>query len=610
MAILISAYQIRKAFAARPLFDSISFTINSGDRVGVIGPNGAGKSTLFKILANQMEPDEGSITRTKGLRIGVLDQVPVFDPKKTVYETVTENIADRDAWESVGRAHEICSRLGLDLLTEGLESKMGKLSGGWQKKAVLARELAMEPDLLLLDEPTNHLDLDSILWLEEYLERQPFAVLTVTHDRYFLDRVSTRILELDRRNEFGLLSIEGNYSDYLETKERLLKDQSVKETVLKNILRRETEWVRRGAKARTTKQEARIKRHGELAAEVSEVATRNQTREVRLDFQNTERAPKKLLEAKQISQILGGQSLFSGLDVILRPGFRLGLLGPNGCGKSTLIRTLLGDLKPTSGEVIRSEALQVAYFEQNRDSLDPELSLQKTICPSGEFVDFRGARIHIRSFLDRFLFSAEQATMPIGKLSGGEQSRVLLAKLMLEPANVLVLDEPTNDLDLQTLGVLEECLIEFNGAVLLVTHDRYFLDRVSTQILAFDVTASDPKKRIIPFADLFQWEEWRDERDDLIKSREKNSKNVAGQAEKKSKRKFGYKEEQEYIKMESQIHALETEVAALTAAVQDPKIVSDSKRLLEATQTLALKSEELDRMFERWAELEALKAEN
>jgi ATP-binding cassette subfamily F protein uup len=392
MGILLSAHLVSQAFAARPLFEGLTFAIESGERVGLIGPNGAGKSTLLKILAGRMTADSGTVSYQKGLRIGFLEQVPTFSEGATVLETVLEgtpggpSVAKTHAdWESLAMASEQISKLDLNS-----EAKISQLSGGWKKRVALARELVRQPDLLLLDEPTNHLDLESILWLEEFLARAPFAILTITHDRLFLQRVANRILELDRRNPGGILSIAGDYAHYLESKELLMAAQEKREITLKNTLRRETEWLRQGAKARTTKQQARIQRAGDLKDEVEELEVRNQKRTARLDFFGAEKNPKKLIEAKKISKTLGERVLFKDLSLVLRPGSRLGLLGPNGCGKSTLIRSLVGDDQPTSGEIHRADALKVAYFEQNREILDPEKTVLKTICPEGEWVDYQG----------------------------------------------------------------------------------------------------------------------------------------------------------------------------------------------------------------------------
>ena len=601
MSILVSVSAISKSFAARPLFSSITFSIQSGERIALIGPNGAGKSTLMKILALREDVDEGRVSAQRGVKIGYLEQVPTFSPGATTQSALLDGIDGDEDWESLSRAQEITSKLSLghpDTLVEDL-------SGGWKKRVALGRELMRQPDLLLLDEPTNHLDVESILWLEELLASAPYATLTISHDRAFLHRIANRILELDRRNVGGLLSVNGDYTTYLEVKEQLMASQERQEGVLKNTLRRETEWLRRGAKARTTKQQARIQRAGDLKEVVSELEYRNQSRTARLDFQSSEQSPKKLIEAKNISFSYGDRPLFSNLDLLLAPGKRVGLLGTNGCGKSTLIQVLLGFEDSQTGTVSRAENLSVAYFEQNRETLDPKLSVAKTICPSGDFVDYRGNRIHIRSYLDRFLFSQGQMDMAIGKLSGGEQSRVLLAKLMLNQANLLVLDEPTNDLDMATLNVLENCLLEFPGAILLVTHDRYFLDQVATQILAFGKD-KDGDPSLTSYASLSQWE-----------SAFVNSGTFApagtqsvGQSVKKEiplprKKKLGFKEQRELDSMEGDIQKVEKALEKATAESVLPANLSNAKKLLEVSNEIHRLQVEMERLYARWAELES-----
>ncbi len=602
MAILISVSGVRKAFAARPLFDNLTFSIESGERIGLIGPNGAGKSTLLRLLASQASPDEGTISFQRGLRVGFLEQTPTFRKDATVHSTLLEGAADPDDWESIALADEIASKLSL----LDPSQKVEELSGGWKKRAALGRELVRQPDLLLLDEPTNHLDLDSIYWLEEWIRNSRLATLTITHDRAFLQKVSDRILELDRRNPGGLLSIQGDYITYLEAKEQLVASQERREVILKNTLRRETEWLRQGAKARTTKQQARIQRAGTLKDEVSEISYRNQSRTVKLDFQATERNPKKLIEAKAISKSWGRGSLFSNLDLVLTPGKRLGILGANGCGKSTLIQTLLKEEEPDSGSVSHVDGLQVAYFQQNREALDPKVSVAKTICPTGDFVDYRGSRVHIRGYLDRFLFTQGQMDMAVGKLSGGEQGRLLIAQLMLQPANVLVLDEPTNDLDMATLAVLEECLTEFQGAILLVTHDRYFLDQVANQILSFSPFPEE-RGQLTSFASLGQWETWFTDRSRKPRSQLAEtlpSTPVSADVPTQKKRKLSFKEQRELDSMEEILHRTEKELAHWTAESTKAENTSHAGKLLEISQKMTQLQAEIDRLYVRWSELE------
>ena len=606
MAVLVGAHELKKSFAARPLFEALTFSIESGERIGLIGPNGAGKSTLLRILASLTEPDDGTLSFQRGLRVGYLEQTPVFKKGEKVFEAVLSGTPDPDDWESMALAHEFLSKLSLDG-TQGVgeETPIDVLSGGWRKRVALARELVKKPDLLLLDEPTNHLDVESIIWLEEYIRAASFATVTITHDRLFLQRIANRILELDRRNPGGLLSVKGEYADYVQLKDDMLSAQEKRETTLKNTLRRETEWLRRGAKARTTKQQARIERAGDLKAEVEELGYRNQNRVARLDFQSSERNPKKLLEAKKISKSFGDQSIFEDVSLLMTPGSRIGLLGPNGCGKSTLIRTLLGKEAATHGEVFRSPHLKVAYFEQNREALDPTKTVMKTLCPTGDHVSYRDGQIHIRSYLDRFLFGQGQMEMAVGKLSGGEQSRLLIAKLMLQEANLLVLDEPTNDLDLATLNVLEECLTDFNGSILLVTHDRYFLDQVTTQILAFPVQKTKHQK-IMSFVGLEQWERWHKEQTRLIASGGIPEKAQTPSAANAKKKKLTYKDQRDWDMMDSNIASAEAKLRSLQEESAKPEYASNSVELGKLTRQMSEAQEEIDILYARWSELEKM----
>jgi ABC transport system ATP-binding/permease protein len=613
MAILLDAQELTASFGARPLFERISFTVDEKERIGLIGPNGAGKSTLLRILAETASADGGAIARRRGLRVALLEQSPAFAAGATVGDAIADGIgADHDGAEEHERTREILATLSLDRGGDGIgpDTPVASLSGGWRKRVAIGRALARRPDLLLLDEPTNHLDVDGIEWLESLLSRRgaAFATITVTHDRVFLQRVATRILELDRRNPGGLLSVAGDYATYVRVKGESMHAQERREVVLRNTLRRETEWLRRGPAARTTKQQARIARAGALDDEVAELARRNLTRTATLDFAAAEARPRRLIEARGIGKRYDGRTIFEGVDLRLGPGVRVGLLGPNGCGKSTLIRVLLGEEDPSSGAVVRADGLKVAYFQQSREALDPARSLTDTLCPDGDHVSFRGTRVHVRGYLERFLFEPEQMPMAVGKLSGGEQSRLLLAQLMLREAQILVLDEPTNDLDLPTLAVLEESLTGFDGAVLLVTHDRYFLDQVATTILAFDTRAGE-SRGVIPFASLDQWEAWRAETTAAEKSAASTTSAApardAGAGTAGSRRKLGYKEQREYDAIEDTLARAEAALREARAESEHPEHASNAAKLIALLAAVDERQAEVDRLYARWAELEA-----
>ncbi len=615
---LVAAQRLSKAFGARTLFSALSFGIERDERIGLIGPNGAGKSTLLTILAQETPPDDGTVIFQGGVSVGLVPQIPSFAEGATVRSVVLEGAqahvshGEDVAWEAELKTDEALAKLSLTTGGIGPDSLVATLSGGQKKRVALARELVRQPDLLLLDEPTNHLDVESIVWLEELLSRAPFATVTVTHDRLFLTRVATRILELDRRNPGGLLSVPGGFEKWLEAKEALLAAQESRESSLRNVLRRETEWLRRGPKARATKQKARIERAEALGEEIDTIAERNVARTAKIDFTGAGRAPKRLLVAEGISKGYGERTLFSGLDLLLRPGSRVGLIGPNGCGKSTLLRVLLGSERPDTGTVTRADGVSVALFEQGRDSLDPDATVKETVCPEGDQVEYRGRFIHVRSWLDRFLFAPEQAEMRVSRLSGGEQSRLLVARLMLSPAQLLVLDEPTNDLDLATLNVLEESLADFPGALLLVSHDRAFLDRATDSLLAFDPEGGSG---VTALAGLEQWERWRKERRENAQAaavskvakgrdaRREAAPDAAAPAERPGKRRLGYLEQRELGGIEPKILAAEERLEALKVECHRPEVVSDGPRLVALAREIDEAQTEVDRLYARWAEL-------
>jgi ATP-binding cassette subfamily F protein uup len=608
VAILLAAKNLSHAFSQRPLFDAISFTVSEGDRIGLIGPNGAGKSTLLRIVAGRITPDAGELAFRAATRIGYLEQTPSFTAAASVRSAVAAGIQHAaSTWEDAARVDEVLAKLQLTGPEVQPDAPIDTLSGGWQKRVALARELVSDPDLLLLDEPTNHLDVESILWLERMLLGARFATITITHDRMFLQRVSRRILELDRRNEGGLLSVDGDYATYVERKAEAMATQEQREQALRNTLRRETEWLRRGPAARTTKQEARIERAADLKAEVAAVGARNRTRQASIELEARGRRTRKLIEAKSISKRFADRSVFEGLDLLIGPGTRLALLGPNGCGKSTLLRVLIGTDAATSGEVVRANDLSIQVFEQNRESLDPDKTVADSVADGNELIDFRGSRLHRYGYLERFLFRPEQMNMRVGNLSGGEQSRLLIARLMLRPADIMVLDEPTNDLDFETLNVLQEALQEFPGAVLLVSHDRYFVDQVANQILAFHTKPSE-RGQTTPFADLHQWQAWHTAQVEPDRPRANPAANAdkADAAISGKKKKLSYKDQRDWDTLEARILDAETALADFEAQALAPEIASDHSRALELHEKSEAKRVEIDRLYARWAEIEAL----
>ncbi|OQW51015.1 MAG: ABC transporter ATP-binding protein [Proteobacteria bacterium SG_bin7] len=592
--LLLSVNKLAKSYASKTLFKNVSFGIKEGDRIGLLGPNGAGKSTLVKILLGQSEADDGEITFKKGLKPGYLEQSPLFENGDTIISAILSKC--KDQYDHMADAYTLIAKLGLSEYGEDFLVK--ELSGGWQKRVALARELVLSPDLLFLDEPTNHLDVSSIIWLEDFLRNARFTVFMITHDRLFLQRVATRIMDLSPQNPDYLLDVGGDYVQYLETKEQLSLASQRHEKVLRNTLRREVEWLRRGAKARQTKQTARIEATHKLANTVADLSARNQRHDVGIEFGDGFKSPKKLIEAVHLEKEYGKNILFSSLDLLIGPTTRLALMGDNGMGKSTLIRVLLNLEKPTSGTIKHAEALKFAYFEQNKQTLDPKKTVLKNICPEGDYVDYRGQKVHVRSYLDRFLFFGQRADLEVHRLSGGEQARLRLAQLMLQDANVLVLDEPTNDLDIETLDILESALKDFPGAVILVTHDRYFMDSVANKILGFPIKGS-ARKELISFANYEQWENWF-----LLEASKDpvTEKPSVDKAEKKQKLSFNEKFELE--NMEKNILKLEETLETLKKESESAEIQTNAKRLTEIHLEMAQLQENIDKKYERWSELE------
>jgi ATP-binding cassette subfamily F protein uup len=597
---IINAQNLSKAFGARPLFEDVSFTVSAADRIGLIGPNGSGKSTLLRILAAKEQPDSGSVAVRKQLRLSYVEQDSRFAPEATV-RTVVERAIQRSASapaESGPHFSETLGRAGF----EDLELEAVSLSGGWQKRLAIVEALVQVPDILLLDEPTNHLDLAGIQWLEDLLQQAPFACLVVSHDRYFLENVVTDMAELNRVYSKGLLRVHGSYSAFLEKKEEFLHAQSKRQEALENLVHSEIEWLRRGAKARTRKSKARIEKAGELMSELAELNSRTRSTTVQIDFSATDRKTKRLIQLENVTCEIGNRSgnnsLFEGLSFVVSAGMRVGVVGPNGSGKTTLLRLLLGDVAPTRGEIRRAEWLRMVYFDQSRQ-LDLSLTLRRALAPEGDSVVYQDRVIHVASWAARFLFSGGQLDQPVERLSGGERARVLIAQLMLEPADILLLDEPTNDLDIPTLEILEQSLLEFRGSLVLVTHDRYLLDRVSTVILGLDGQGGAES-----FADYWQSEGWQAERRRSRNESESKSESGSFASPIRAQTKLSYLEAREYSSIEQRITEAERRLETKRRALEDPAIASDGPKLIAAHAEMEAEQKDLDMLYTRWAELQ------
>jgi ATP-binding cassette subfamily F protein uup len=595
MSILVSCQELSKSFGTRPLFEGLSFGLFEGERTGLIGPNGTGKSTLLKILAGLETPDAGGLAPRRGLRIGYL---PQQDRMEDVPPGLTVRSRLEAALEDLGlEEYEVESRISTGLEKAGFkdpEQEVSKLSGGWRKRLAILAQVVREPDLLLFDEPTNHLDLEGVLWLEGFLNGLTFSFLVVTHDRRFLEQVCTRVIELDRRYPGGYFSSAGNYSHFLENRETFLDAQASREDSMRNIVRGEIAWLRKGPRARATKQKARIDRAGRLIDDLSELEYRNaQGRATTIDFMSGERQANRLVNAIGISKTLGGRRLFGPLDLALRPGDKLGLIGENGSGKTTLLNMLAGRLAPDTGTVKLAEGMKVAVFDQHRDQLNLDLTLRRALCPAGEHVEYKGNFVHVNSWANRFLFRPEQLDHPMRRLSGGEQSRVLIAGLMRTPADLLLLDEPTNDLDIRSLEVLENSLKDFPGAMVLVTHDRYLLERLAGVIVGLDGQGGHGV-----FGGLEQWEEWKARRNAAPGSK------PAPAALKNSAPPLSNKEAAELRNIESSIKTAEKKVELAAAALEDPAVATDAEELHRRQEGLDEARSKLTVLFKRWEELE------
>ena len=584
MSLLVSLQDISKSHGTQNLFKKISLGIQQGDRIGLIGPNGSGKSTLLRIIHGTEATDEGTIARKQGLRIGYAGQAPEF-PSESVLSLLVKDISG-DPFELDTRARILLGKVGI----YDMEQNAATLSGGWKKRLDIARALMSDPELMLMDEPTNHLDLEGIVWLENFLRRERFPYIVISHDRTFLESVANKIVEINRAYPQGILVSQGPLSNHLEVKQSLLEAQGQQERALANIVREEIDWLRRSPKARTTKSRSRIQRANELIEQLSDVKQRNRKDKVEIEFSDSERETRKLMVAKNLSKTLGGKLLFKGLDLTLSPGSCVGIVGANGTGKTTLLKMLAGQIAPDLGTIKTAEDLKLVYFDQHREKIPPETTLRRALAPLSDTVNYRGQMIHVNGWAKRFLFSPDRMELPIGYLSGGERARILIARLMLEPADILFLDEPTNDLDIQTLEVIEESLQDFTGAVVLISHDRCLMDRVCTQFVGLGIGKEGEL-----FADYSQWEAAVAEQE---KAPSELKEKTAPKSPKAAK-KLSYKEQKELEGMEAAILAAEGELEKLNQ-IQE----SDPQKALEHYRLLGEAQNKLDRLYKRWEELE------
>ena len=592
MAVLLTGTALSKSFGARVLFENLSFSLAEGDRIGLIGPNGSGKTTLLEILAGREAPGAGVRALRKQTRLAYVPQDSFFGPEETVGSVLAAALADLplEEQEKTARKETMLGRAGF----ESAATPAAALSGGWKKRLAIAAALVTSPDVLLLDEPTNHLDLEGILWLETAVQAAN-ACIVITHDRYFLENVATQMVELNRVYPEGLFQVKGNYSEFLERREEFLEAQSRQQDSLATKVRREVEWLRRGPKARTGKSRARIEAAGKLIEELSAAAARSRTATVQIDFTASDRKTKRLIEAEGIGKTLGGRRLFQNLNLTLSPGVRVGLVGANGSGKTTLLKVLQGEMPPDEGTIRRADRLQMVSFAQDRGAhLDLDVSLRRTLCPEGDSVIYRGRPIHVAGWAKRFLFREEQLEMPMSRFSGGERARAMVARLMLATADVLLLDEPTNDLDIPTREVLEESLLEFPGSLVLVSHDRYMLDRVSNVVIGLDGAGGGV------FADYSQWQESQNEQP-AQRAAVKDPRPSAPAAG--PQRKLAYLEQREWDGMEARILEAERDLAERQRELQESS--SDARRLSEVYEELQKTQQRVDELYARWAELEA-----
>ena len=597
MSALINCQNVTKSFGTKRLFHNLNFTVQENDRLGIIGPNGSGKTTLLKIFAGLEQVDEGQVIRRQHLRVTYIPQVLNLEETGTVGEEIEKAAAHAriPQEERQGRVQEILGRMGF----EDEHQQVRSLSGGWKKRLGIACGFVQDPEVMLLDEPTNHLDLEGIRWLKHILTQAPWSWVMVSHDRWFLEHATNKIAELNSRYADGIFLTPGTYTTFVGKREEFETAQAQQMQALKGKVRREEEWLRRGPKARTTKAKARIDQAHALQAELASTTARLRQEETSIDFVGTGRRTKRLVVAESLQKSFDSRTVMQKVDVVLSPGMAIGVLGRNGSGKSTLLKMLAKEIDPDQGTVTHAEKLQVVYFDQHRAQLNPKETLRRTLSDTGHTVTYRGQTIHLAGWIKRFRFQPEQLDLPIELLSGGEQARAVIARFMLQPADVLIVDEPTNDLDIPTREVLEESLAEFSGALVLVTHDRYMLEEVCSSFIGLD-----GKGRHGGFAEYGQWESWLRQEVSLGEKLLTESSSKRKPSRPKSK-KLSFRDQQEYGTIEQRVLEAEALLDRCRAKTEDPSIVSNHAQIQEAYEALKVAEQHVEQLYARWAELEA-----
>lgn len=596
---IVSVQNLRKVHSGRLLFKDLSLGIFPGERIGMIGPNGAGKTTLLEILYGKQEADRGTRSAQRNSELSFVEQTPKFADGETV-ESYLFSRLNKDRLES----DELPQVLDKAINQLGLKGTclVSSLSGGWQKRLALIAELSRQPNLLFLDEPTNHLDFSGIRWLEKTLKSFNQAFLLISHDRSFLENVCNRIIEINPSYQEGYFSCPGNYSFFLQKRSEYFIALDRYEETLANKVRREVEWLRQGVKARTTKSKSRARAAHLMQGDLQDLKKRTQKKTTSIEFVSAGKNVKNLLEVKNLNLQFGSDIIFKDFNLSLKSGERLCLVGDNGVGKSCLLKILAGKLKADSGSIEWSPGTQIVYFDQNRESLNPDLSIQEFLCDSlgtgplknADSVTYLGRSLHVTSYARRFLFSAEHLHRPILQLSGGEKARLMIAKLMLNSADILLLDEPTNDLDIETMDVFAESLMEFPGTVLLVSHDRFFVEEISQRVLLLKKNQNAEF-----FADLRQWDAFTAKSQAPAKT-----KKVAKRSRLQPKKKLSYNEKREWEQMEEKILVAEEALDRWRSEVEKPTIAASPDKLKNAFEQMTQAQSLVDELYARWAELE------